>query len=161
MAAQLPELAARFGFRTDQGRIDAKTWRQGTLLLAVPLIILSVIWFLLAPFARADLESSRFLGWETFAAYLYLLFYGFAILLIAISHYNLSAKRWRDRGWRYPGALAGLLPLAALLSGAAHLVQPRVAEVMPYWYVIILDAGLAAVIAWNAAELGCLGRRAS
>jgi uncharacterized membrane protein YhaH (DUF805 family) len=157
MAASLPQLAARFGFRTDQGRIDAKTWRQGTLVLAVPLAVLTLIWFLLSPFAHVELGSSSLLGLEIFAAYLYLLLYGFAVLLIAISHYNLSAKRWRDRGWRYPGALAGLLPLAALCSGAAHLVQPRVADVMPYWQVLGADAALLAIVAWNAVELGWLG----
>ena len=160
MAASLLELATRFGFRTDQGRIDAKTWRQGTLFLAVPLAIFTAIWFLLSPFAHAELGSSPLLGWETFAAYVYLLFYGFTVLLIAISHYNLSAKRWRERGWRFPGAMAGLLPLLALLSGAAHLVQPRVADVMSYWYVVLIDAGLGAIIFWNAIELGWLDHRA-
>lgn len=95
------------------------------------------------------------------AAYLYLLVYGFAVLLIAISHYNLSAKRWRDRRWRFPGALAALLPLFALFSGAAHAVQPRVADVMSYWYVVIVDAALVAIIAWNAVELGFFGEAAS
>src|SRR5919197_6139936 len=125
MAAPIPELAARFGFRTDQGCIDAKIWRQGTLVLAVPLVILVLIWLFWAPFARPEAESATASVWEMLAAYLYLLCYGFAVLLIAISHYNLSTKRWRDRGWRFPGALAGLLPLLALFSGGAHLVQPR------------------------------------
>jgi hypothetical protein len=156
MALSIPELAARFGFRTDQGRVDAKTWRQGTLVLATPLAILIVIWLLWAPFSRSEAESAAASVWEMLAAYLYLLFYGSAVLLIAISHYNLSAKRWRDRGWRFPGALAGLLPLLALFTGGAHLVQPRVAEVMSYWYVVIIDAALIAVVAWNAAELGYL-----
>jgi uncharacterized membrane protein YhaH (DUF805 family) len=157
MAAPLAELAARFGFRTDQGRIDAKTWLQGTLFLALPLAVLTLIWFLWAPFTRPDIEESALSAWETLAAYIYVLFYGFAVLLIAISHYNLSVKRWRGRGWRFPGALAALLPLFALFSGAAHLAQPRLAEVMPYWYVVIIDAALVAIIAWNAVELGWLG----
>ena len=37
MPAFVAKFAGRFGFRTDQGRIDAKTWRQGTLFLIVPL----------------------------------------------------------------------------------------------------------------------------
>jgi hypothetical protein len=52
------------------------------------------------------------------------------------------------------GALAGLLPLAALVSGAVHWLQPRVAEVMPYWYVAGADAILVAITAWNVVELG-------
>jgi uncharacterized membrane protein YhaH (DUF805 family) len=160
MAASPVELAARFGFRTDQGRIDAKTWLQGTLFLALPLAVLTLIWFLWAPFTRPDTESSGLSPWETLAAYVYVLFYGFAVLLIAISHYNLSVKRWRDRGWRFSGALAALLPLFALFSGAAHLAQPRLAEVMPYWYIVIIDAALIAIITWNAVELGYLGDHA-
>ncbi|MDQ6703664.1 MAG: hypothetical protein M3Z96_11485 [Pseudomonadota bacterium] len=158
MAASVAELAARFGFRTDQGRIDAKTWRQGTAFLSAPLAVLTLIWFLLAPFAHRDLATTPFLAWTTLAAFVYLLFYAFAVLLIAICHYNLSAKRWRDRGW--PGALAGLLPLFALFSGAAHWLQPRVAEVMPYGYVAALDAALVAIIVWNVVELGSFEIRA-
>ena len=30
MAASIAEFTGRFGFRTDQGRIDARTWWQGT-----------------------------------------------------------------------------------------------------------------------------------
>jgi uncharacterized membrane protein YhaH (DUF805 family) len=154
MAASFAQFAGRFGFRTDQGRIDAKTWRQGSAFLCVLLAVLTLVWFLLAPFAHRDLASTPFLAWGTVAAFVYLMFYAFAILLIAICHYNLSAKRWRDRGWRFPGALAGLLPLCALLSGAVHWLQPRVAEVIPYWYVAGVDAALVAIIAWNVLELG-------
>jgi uncharacterized membrane protein YhaH (DUF805 family) len=154
MAASFAEFAGRFGFRTDQGRIGAKTWRQGTVFLGVPLAVLTLIWFLLAPFAQHDLANTPFLAWGTVAAFVYLLFYAFAVLLIAICHYNLSAKRWRDRGWPFPGALAGLLPLAALMSGAAHWLQPREAEVISYWYVAGADAALVAIAAWNIVELG-------
>jgi uncharacterized membrane protein HdeD (DUF308 family) len=160
MAATLAELAGRFGFRTDQGRIDAKTWRLGTAFLGAPLAALTLIWFFLAPLAHHDLATTPFLAWCTIAAFVYLLVYAFAILLAAICHYNLSAKRWRDRGWRFPEALAGLLPLSALASGAAHWLQPRVSEVMPYWYVAGLDAALAVIIVWNVAELGFFGTRA-
>jgi uncharacterized membrane protein YhaH (DUF805 family) len=152
MAANFVKFAGRYGFRTDQGRIDARTWRQGTAFLAALLAVLTLIWFLLAPLAQHDLSKMPFLAWGTIAAFVYLLFYAFAVLLIAICHYNLSAKRWRDRGW--PSGLAGLLPLAALLSGAAHWLQPRVAEAVSYWYVAGVDACLIAIIAWNVVELG-------
>jgi len=159
MAGSFAELAGRFGFRTDQGRIDAKTWREGTIFLGVPLAVLTLIWFFLAPFAQHDLAKTPFLAWGTVATFVYLLFYAFAILLIAICHYNLSAKRWRDRGWPFPGALAGLLPLTALVSGAAHWLQPREAEIISYWYVAGIDAALVAIIAWNVVEVGCFGAR--
>lgn len=154
MASLFAAYTGRFGFRTDQGRIDARTWRQGTLFLGVPLAVLTLIWWLVAPLTRHDLARMPFLAWGTVAAFVYLLIYAFAVLLIAICHYNLSAKRWRDRGWRFPGALAGLLPLAALISGAVHWLQPQAAEVISSWYVTGADAALTAILIWNGVELG-------
>jgi len=154
MANPLAQWIGRFGFRTDQGRIDAKTWWQGTLFLSGLLVLLTLIWIVLAPYTRHDLATTPFLALATVAAFAYLIFYAFAVLLIAICHYNLSTKRWRDRGWMYPGALAGLLPLAALSSGALHWLQPRVPDTLSYGYVLILDAALAAIALWNLLELG-------
>jgi hypothetical protein len=85
-------------------------------------------------------------------AYLYLMFYSFAVLLIAISHYNLSAKRWRTRGW--PPSFAGLLPLLALLAAAAHWLEPRTPQDIASWQVTGLDLLLVSIIGWNIAELG-------
>lgn len=157
MAALSAKDGARFLFRTDQGRIDARTWRRGTALLLAILAVLTGIWIPLEPLTHRDLATTPFFAWGTFAAFAYLVLYAFAVLLIAICHYNLSAKRWRDRGW--PGALAGLLPLFALFSGAAHWLQPRVAEDISYWYVVGVDALLIAVIVWNVVELGIFERR--
>ncbi len=157
MAALSAEGGARFLFRSDQGRIDARTWRRGTALLLAILAVLTAIWLPLEPLTHRDLATTPFFAWATIAAFAYLVLYAFAVILIGISHYNLSAKRWRDRGWS--GALAGLLPLFALFSGAAHWLQPRVAEDVSYWYVAGADAALAAIIVWNVVELGVFGRR--
>jgi len=157
MVGLLAEEGGRFLFRTDQGRINARTWRRGTALLLAILIVLTAIWLPLEPLTHRDLATTPFFAWTTVAAFAYLVLYAFAVLLIAICHYNLSAKRWRDRRW--PGALAGLLPFFALLSGAAHWLQPRVAEVLPYWYVAGVDVLLVAIIVWNLVELGVLDRR--
>jgi uncharacterized membrane protein YhaH (DUF805 family) len=102
-----------------------------------------------APAARAELFDANI-----FAAYAYLVFFGFCVILISVSHYNLSAKRFRARG--RPPALAGLLPLLALFSGAAHWLYPRVSESMPYWTVTLTDAALLTVILWNIVDLGLL-----
>jgi uncharacterized membrane protein YhaH (DUF805 family) len=148
---------AFFLFRADQGRIDAKTWRQGTAMLVAILAVLTAIWLVVSPFAQRDLASTAFFAWATLATFVYLLVYAFAILLIAVSHYNLSAKRWRDRG--RPAGLAGLLPFFALLSGAAHWLQPRVPEDVSSLYVVGIDVLLAGIIVWNGVELGlCRGR---
>jgi len=156
MALIAPTASARanFLFRTDEGRIDAKTWRIYTAGFCLALLVLTAIWLVLAPYAHRDLGSSPFFAMSTMAAYIYLLLYAFAILLIGICHYNLSAKRWRDRG--KPAALAALLPLAVLFAGAAHWLQPRVAEDMPFFYVIACDLLLAAIIVWNIVELAAL-----
>lgn len=148
-----------FLFRQDQGVIGRATWWRWTLVLALVLGVLSGIWRLLAPYANRSVEAGeRLFEPLTFVAYAYLLVFAFAVILIGVCHYNLSAKRWRDRG--RIGGLAGLLPLSALLAGAAHWLQPRIAESMPGWTVTVTDAILIAVILWNIVELGTLDRPA-
>jgi cytochrome b561 len=144
---------ARFGFRTDEGLVDARTWREGAGLLAIIFAVLTAIWLLLEPNAHRQLgpQSSLF-DWATFLTFVYLLLYAFAVLFIGISLYNLSAKRLRARN--LPTGLAGLVPLAALFSGAAHWLQPRVGEYLSYWYVLGIDALLVAALVWTVLELG-------
>ncbi len=149
-----------FLFRRDEGVIDRGVWWRGSIFLAACLALLTGGWMEIGKFAyeaqgpaaRVDLFDP-----DIFAAYSYLIFYGFCVMLIAVSHYNLSAKRCRARG--KPPALAGLLPLLALFSGAAHWLYPRVSESMPYWTVSLTDAALVAVILWNIVELGLLASR--
>jgi hypothetical protein len=153
MAGSPPGFIARFGFRTDEGLLDAKTWRDGAALLAIIFASLTVVWLFLQPNAYRELTpTSPLFEWKVFLTFVYLLLYAFAILFIGISFYNLCAKRLRAR--KLPTGLAGLVPLAALFSGAAHWLQPRVAEYLSYWYVAGLDALLAAAIIWTALELG-------
>lgn len=143
-----------FLYRTDQGRIDRATWARGAAGLVGALIPLTLIWLALAPYAAHDLANSPLFVPQTVAAYAYLIVYAIAVLLICASWVNLSAKRFRDRERPAPLGLAGLLPLAALLAGAAHWLQPRVAEVMPRWYVTIFDIVLVAITLWTLLELG-------
>jgi uncharacterized membrane protein YhaH (DUF805 family) len=151
MPAQDQDL--NFLFRTDQGQIGSKTWWRWTLILGAILFVLTVIWLVIAPFAQRELTATTpLIDAKALATYVYLLFYAFAVILIAVCHYNLSAKRWRDRG--HPAALAGLLPFTALLSGALHWLYPRVSEAMPYWLVFVSDVLLIAVIVFNLLELG-------
>ena len=148
-----------FLFRGDQGVISRAQWWRGTAGLSAVLAVLSGIWMVIGRYAyeaQGAAARAELFDPNIFAAYAYLIFYGFCVMLIAISHYNLSAKRWRARG-RASG-LAGLLPLLALLSGAAHWLYPRVSEDMPYWTVGLTDVLLVAVIVWNVVDLGLLGR---
>lgn len=146
-----------FLFKSDQGRISASIWRRHAARLAALLALLTVIWWVISPFAEHDLAKQAFFDPAVIATFVYLIFYAFAVLLIGICYYNLSAKRWRDRA--RPPSLAGLLPVAALCAGAAHWLQPRVTEVMPRFYVIGLDVLLVLILVWNIGELGFMRSR--
>lgn len=144
----------RFLFRSEQGRIDRETWIYGAGALLAVLAPLTLIWLALEPYTAHDLAKTPFFAPKTVAAYAYLIFYSFVVLLIAISFVNLSAKRFRDRGRTPPLGLASLAPLAALLAGAAHFAQPRLPEVLARWHVWGVDALLISVVAWTVYELG-------
>ena len=142
----------RYLFREEQGRIGALAWRRGFSVLAVLMIALTALWFLLLPYANRDLDERQLVDPRAFVVYAYLMVYAAAILLAAVCFYFLSAKRWRDLG--KPPALAGLPLLAGLIAGATAWLQPRVAEIMPWWIVGALDVGLIAIVIWQAWELG-------
>ena len=143
---------AHFLFQADQGTIDPATWRRHAGWMALALIVSTAVWRLLAPYAHHDLATSAFLAPMTILAFAYLLVFSFAVLLIAISFYNLSAKRLRERG--EPTALAGLTPFLALLSGALHFIQPQVPDAIAIWYVVGIDVLLAASVVWMIVDLG-------
>ena len=141
-----------FLFRSDQGRIDAPAWRRNALYLALITAVLTGGWLVMAPYTHHDLKTSVFFAPLTIAAFVYLLLYAFAVLLLAISFTNLSAKRLRDRG--EPTGLGGLVPLLALFAGAAHWLQPQVSDVISIWYVVGLDVLLVAATGWTVVDLG-------
>lgn len=145
----------RFLYRTEQGRIDRAGWLKGAGALAAAITPFFLLWLVLSPYTDHDLaRGDRFFVPMTAVAYAFVILYSFVILLVAVSYVNLSAKRFRDLGRAAPVALAGIAPLAALIVGAVHWLQPRVAEVMPIYWVWGADAALVAVIGWTAYELG-------
>src|SRR5579883_430191 len=146
-----------FLFRTDAGRIYAPTWWRGTALLAGVFALLTIAWHVIEPYADHDLNTTALFTLWIVLANVYRLFYGFAIIMILICHYNLSAKRWRDAG--RPAALAGLFPLAASIAGALHWLEPRVAPALPHLIPLAADLVLVAIILWNVVELGGLYAR--
>jgi uncharacterized membrane protein YhaH (DUF805 family) len=143
-----------FLYRTEQGRIDRATWARGAGALAAMIAPFHLIWLALSPYTAHDLAKDPFFMPMTAVAYSFVLLYTFVILLVAVSYVNLSAKRFRDLGRAAPVALAGLAPFAALVAGATHWLQPRVAEAMPIYWVWGADAALVGAIFWTVYELG-------
>lgn len=141
-----------FLFRTDRGRIDSAVWWRGTLPLLVVAALLTGGWLLLRPYATQDLATSPSLGVATLAAYIYLVVFAFASVLIAICEYNLSAKRFRDRG--RPAVLAAVLPLTLLGAGALIGFVPSSLGALPDWTETVVLAVVLAVAVWNVVDLG-------
>jgi hypothetical protein len=142
----------RFLFRSDEGTIDQATWRFGALVLGAILMPLVLIWFLIAPATHPDIETRRLFDAATLGAFVYLLVFAFAVMLIAVSWTNLGAKRFRAMG--RPAACAAAVPLAALFDGAAHWLQPRVADVFPIWLLVLADLLTIGVSLWTLYALG-------
>jgi uncharacterized membrane protein YhaH (DUF805 family) len=143
---------SRFLFQTYEGSVDRQAWWSGTLMLAAILIPLTLFWLFISPAAHRDLSTPELLNAAALAAFTYLAIFAFAVILIAVSWTNLSAKRFRAIG--RPPALAGALPFAALIDGAAHWFQLRAADVFPGWALLIFDVALVAVALWSFYELG-------
>ena len=153
MAGILSGHSFRFLFQEDSGTVDRGTWWRGFSMIALPLVLMTAIWLALSGNAMAPVADNipQPSGW-TALAHIYLLLYAVAILLAAICYYNLGAKRLRAR--KQTPALAGLLPLAALLAGAAHWVAPRVGDALPFWTATAFDLVALAILVWNVAEMG-------
>ena len=113
---------------------------------------MTIAWIAMLPYANRDLTERRFVDPAAIGVYAYLMVFAAAIMLASVCFYFLSVKRWRDLA--RPPALAGLPLLAALVAGAAHWLQPRVSEVMPWAIVGLFDAALAAIVIWHVFELG-------
>ena len=148
-----PTAGFRFLYRTDKGRIDRAGWFRAAAPLAVSFVVTTAIMLALLPWANRPLTERAFFDPAAFAANSYILAYAALTLLTAISWVNLGAKRFRDRGRPAPLGLAGLLPLAMLVAGAADWLQPRVAEVMPRATVWACEGALVVVAVWTFLEM--------
>jgi uncharacterized membrane protein YhaH (DUF805 family) len=149
---RLNRATIHFLFQNYEGRIGRRVWRSGTLVLAAILVPLTLIWMLVAPATHRDLSKPELLDAEALGAFLFLVIFAFAVILIGVSWTNLSAKRFRAIG--RPAAFAAALPFASFLAGAAHWFQPRASDVFPGWALIFIDMALAAIALWSFYELG-------
>ncbi|MFV0280445.1 MAG: hypothetical protein ACK5JM_06765 [Rhodoblastus sp.] len=143
----------RFLYRTDRGRIDRAGWLRAAAPLVVLFLATTAIMLAALPWANRPLSERAFFDPAAFAANTYIIAYAALTIFTAISWVNLGAKRFRDRGRPAPLGLAGLLPLAMLVAGAADWLQPRVAEVMPRAMVWACEGMMAVVAIWTALEM--------
>lgn len=145
-------------YRSDQGVIDQATWWRAQAPLALALIVLTVIWRLVEPYAHRSLAETQLIDGAAIAAYCYLIAYAFAVMLLLVASYYVSAKRFRDRG--LAAGFAGLLPLAMLFCGALAWTQQQEGGMFPLWIVWAGGAALAGVAGWTIFELGLSGTKA-
>ena len=148
----------RFLYRSEQGRVGKRAWWQGVAILAAILMVFSLGWRLVAPFANRGLDERAMLDPMTITAYSYSMVYALVILLCAVSYTMLTIKRMRDRG--RSTVWAGLVPLMVFLSGATHWLQPRVKEVMSYNWVYGIDLLMLAAIIWTIFDIGMHDQKA-
>ena len=141
-----------FLFRTDEGRIDRSVWWRGSLPLAALALAMTGIWLVLRPYASHDLSKTPFIDVSTIIAFLYLAIFAFGLILIAVCEYNLSAKRFHDRG--RPGALAAALPLSVFGAAALIWFIPRSFGEVPDWAAPAAIGAVLLVLMWNIWDLG-------
>ena len=142
----------RFLYREDRGRIGRALWWRATLPLAVLVGLATAGWIALRPYAVHDLGTQPFIDAATIGAYLYLAVYAFGLILAAVCSYNVSAKRFRDRG--RAGRWAALLPLTAFLTGAlVWFIPPSLGDV-PDWAGRVAEVALLVIVVWNVLDLG-------
>ena len=156
MAAVFSREGLRFLYRSEEGRIGRSLWWLGLAPLASVLTAMTFVWLALLPYAGRGLDERAFLDPLTGAAYVFLTLYAFAILLASVCFVLLSMKRLRARA--RPIGLAGLPPLAALLTGAAHWLEPQMGGAFPLWTVYACDGALALVLVWAILDMGVLER---
>ena len=141
----------RFLYRETEGAIGPALWRQASAWpVGIALAMTAVAWAL-APGPR-DLGTQPFFSLSILAVHAYFIVYGFALFVLAVAQYFVSAKRYKDLG-KSP-AWAGLAPFCLLLAGAAAWFQPRSEGAMPAVAVYPFLALAVAVVVWSVAELG-------
>ncbi len=141
----------RFLYRAAEGAIGPALWARASAWPVGIAVAMTALAYVIAPGPR-DLGTQPFFSLSIFAVHAYFIVYGFALFVLAVAQYFVSAKRFADLG-KSP-AWAGLAPFCLLLAGAAAWFQPRSEGAMPEWGVWPFYALAVAVVIWNIAELG-------
>jgi hypothetical protein len=148
-------MSFRSTYRDAEGTLGPAEWARASALPVGVAVLMTALAYAISPGPR-DLGTQPFISVSIVAVHAYLMVYGFALIMLAVMQYFVSAKRFRDLG-RAPG-LAGLAPFALLLAGAAAWFQPRSEGAMPEWAVWPFYAFALAVVLWNVVELGFVKR---
>ena len=141
-----------FLYREADGAIGPGDWARASLLPVGVALAMTALAIAISPGAPRDLATQPFFSVSIVAVHAYLMVYGFALILLAVMQYFVSAKRFADLG--RPPAFAGIAPFAILIAGAAAWFQPRSEGSMPAWAVYPFYALAAGVVVWNIVELG-------
>ena len=153
MGGLLGDHSFRFLFQQGEGSIDRRTWLRGIAAILVPLLALTALWVAVSGSAEAPITNNQpQANAGTAFTHIYLVVYALAVLLGAVCYYNLTAKRLIARS--KPPALAGLLPLAALLTGATFWMLPRIGDALPGWTGFAMSGVTFGLFLWNIVELG-------
>jgi hypothetical protein len=147
-------MAASFQFlyRESEGVIDRRAWWMAIWPPIAIVAAMTLLWVAIAPRETRDLGRESLFSFSVLAVHAYFIVYAFAVLLCAVAQYFVSAKRFSDRA--RPQGLAGLLPFALLVAGAANWYQPLSEGSMPEALTWIFDAIALGVAGWTIAELG-------
>jgi hypothetical protein len=141
----------RFLYRDAEGTIGPGLWARASAAPVALALALTALAWVVAPGPR-DLKTQPFISVSIVAVHAYLLFYGFALIVLAVAQYFVSAKRFNDLsmspGW------AGLAPFSLLLAGAATWYQPRSEGLMQAWAVWPFYVLAIAAVVWNVWLLG-------
>lgn len=155
MAGLLTREGFNFLYRSEEGDVDRKTWWLGVIMLDAVLFVLVMIWLVVRPWAGRSLDERAMLDGLTIIAYIYVTLFTFAAILIAVCYVNLSAKRFRTRGFSTMTAgLAGIPWLLALFAGAMYWLNHHIPDAIAFWWVWVFAIASAGAFAWHIIELG-------
>lgn len=141
----------RFLYRDAGGTIGPGQWARASAAPIGAALAMTAVALAIAPGPR-DLSTQPFFSWSIFASHAYFIVYSFALIVLAVAQYFVSAKRFRDLGMS-PG-WAGLAPFSLFLLGAVLWFQPRSEGLMPAWCVYPFIIVAAGVVVWSIFELG-------
>ena len=144
-------MSFQFLYRQGEGQIDRLQWWRADAPIWIAGLVLSLIWLAIAPQAR-DLAHEPLFDLGVALRYFYLIVYAFALFLLGVMHYFVSAKRFARRG--LPPAFAGLALFAIFIAAAAHWYQPRSEGTAPVWMIWLIDLAALGCVGWTVYQLG-------